>query len=305
MANYILRRILYIIPSLLGIIVACFFITRLSGDPTTLFLPVDATEQAKQAFRIKNGLDRSLLEQFITFVFKAFHGDFGNSLRFGEPAVSLLFERLGATLELAVTTLAIALAVGIPAGIGSAYYRNSWIDYLIRGIAALSQAVPTFFLDVVAILIFSVTLHWLPTGGMGGVLHLIMPAVTLSATLIALLARVMRSTTLDVLRQDFVRTARAKGLSEFLVVTRHVVRNAFIPVMVVIALQFGVLMGGVIITETVFSWPGIGRLAIQAIYARDYPVVQVVVFFFAVIFILANFAADVLSALLDPRIRLK
>lgn len=303
MADYLLRRILYTIPSLIGIIIACFFLTRLSGDPTDLFLPIDASEQAREAFRIQNGLDRPLIEQFLAFTMKAFQGDFGNSLRFSEPALHLLAERLGATIELALTTLAIAVAIGIPAGIVSAYYRNSVLDLIVRSLAAFGQAVPTFYWGILSILIFAVWLRWLPTGGNGGLTHLILPATTLASTLIALLTRVMRSTMLDVMRQDFVRTARAKGLGEFVVVTRHVARNAFIPVLTVIALQFGVLMGGVIVTETVFSWPGVGRLAIQAIYARDYPVVQAVVFFFAIIFVMSNLLADVLSALLDPRVR--
>uniref|UniRef100_A0A9E8CS23 ABC transporter permease n=1 Tax=Bosea sp. NBC_00436 TaxID=2969620 RepID=A0A9E8CS23_9HYPH len=305
MIDYVLRRILYTIPSLVGIVIACFFLTRLTGDPTDLFLPIDASEEAREAFRIQNGLNHSLLEQFATFAWKALHGDFGNSLRFSEPALNLLAERLGATIELAFATLAIAVMIGIPAGIMSAYYRNSWLDLTVRSLAALGQAVPTFYWGVVSILIFAVWLRWLPTGGSGGIAHLILPATTLASTLIALLARVMRSTTLDVMRQDFVRTARAKGLGEFAIMMRHVARNAFIPVLTIIALQFGVLMGGVIVTETVFSWPGVGRLAIQAIYARDYPVVQAVVFFFAVIFVLSNLLADVLSAVLDPRVRFR
>lgn len=303
MAEYVLRRILYTIPSLIGIVVVCFFLTRLSGDPTDLFLPIDASEQAREAFRAKNGLDRPLTEQFVNFAYKALHGDFGQSLRFGEPAINLLGERIGATVQLALTTLAIAIGIGIPAGIASAYYRNSFLDVAVRSFAAFGQAVPTFYWGVISILIFSVWLKWFPTGGSGGLTHLILPATTLATTLVALLARVMRSTMLDVMQQDYVRTARAKGLHEFVVVMRHIVRNAFIPVLTVIALQFGVLMGGVIVTETVFSWPGVGRLVIQAIYARDYTVVQAVVFFFAVVFVLSNLLADILSATLDPRIR--
>ncbi|MVA99743.1 MULTISPECIES: ABC transporter permease [Nitratireductor] len=305
MVDYVLRRLLYTIPSLLGIVVVCFFLTRLSGDPTDLFLPIDASEEARDAFRVQYGLDKPLMEQFVAFFYKALQGDFGNSLRFGEPAISLLAERLGATIQLALATLFIAVGVGIPAGIVSAYYRNSLLDVAVRSLAAFGQAVPTFYWGVLCILIFSVWLKWLPTGGSGGLVHLILPATTLASTLVALLARVMRSTMLDVMRQDFVRTARAKGLGEFTVVMRHVARNAFIPVLTVIALQFGVLMGGVIVTETVFSWPGVGRLVIQAIYARDYPVVQAVVFFFALIFVLSNLLADILSAVLDPRVRYK
>ncbi|MFK4824516.1 ABC transporter permease [Paenochrobactrum sp. BZR 588] len=302
MAEYVLRRILYTIPSLIGIVIVCFFLTRLSGDPTDIFLPIDASDQAREAFRVKNGLDRPLLEQFVNFAYKVTQGDFGRSLRFGEPALNLLGERVGATIQLALTTLAIAIGIGIPAGIASAYYRNSFFDVAVRSVAAFGQAIPTFYWGVISILIFAVWLRWLPSGGSGGFTHLILPATTLATTLIALLARVMRSTMLDVMQQDYVRTARAKGLHEINVVIQHVVRNAFIPVLTVIALQFGVLMGGVIITETVFSWPGVGRLVIQAIYARDYTVVQAVVFFFAIVFVLTNLLADILSAILDPRI---
>jgi len=302
MTQYFLRRLLYTIPSLVGVVVACFFLTRLSGDPTELFLPIDASAEARQSFRQANGLDRPLPEQFLAFAGKALQGDFGRSLRFSEPAVSLLAERLGATVELALATLAISVLIGIPAGIAAAYYRKTPIDAAVRLLAALGQAVPTFYWGVVSILIFAVWLRWLPTGGSGGLLNLILPATTLASTLIALIARVMRSSMLDVARKDYVRTARAKGLTEFPVVMRHIVRNALIPVVTVIALQFGVLMGGVIVTETVFSWPGVGRLAIQAIYARDYPVVQAVVFFFAVVFVMVNLLADLLQAALDPRV---
>lgn len=302
MTRYFLRRLLYTIPSLAGVLVACFFLTRLSGDPTELFLPIDASAEARQSFRQANGLDRPLPAQFLAFAEKAVQGDFGKSLRFSEPAVSLLVERLGATIELALATLAISVLIGIPAGIAAAYYRNSPVDAVVRLFAALGQAVPTFYWGVLSILIFAVWLRWLPTGGSGGLLNLILPATTLASTLIALIARVMRSSMLDVVRKDYVRTARAKGLAEFPVVMRHIVRNALIPVVTVIALQFGVLMGGVIVTETIFSWPGVGRLAIQAIYARDYPVVQAVVFFFAVVFVLVNLLADLLQAALDPRV---
>ena len=303
MAQYLLKRLLYTVPSLIAILVVTFFVTRLSGDPTDLFLPVDATEESKQAFRAENGLDRPLAVQFLTYSLKALRGDFGNSIRFSEPAVNLLLERLGPTIQLAVATLLLSIAIGIPAGITSAYYRNSKIDIVVRSVAAFGQAVPTFYWGVVSILIFAVWLRWLPTGGNDSWSSLILPATTLASTLVALLTRIMRSAALDVIRQDYVRTARAKGLSEMRVLMWHVVRNALIPVLTVIALQFGVLMGGVIVTETVFSWPGVGRLSIQAIYARDYPVVQAIVFFFAVVFVSANLAADVLAATLDPRVR--
>ena len=305
MLTYVIRRILYTLPSLFCIVMACFVLTRLSGDPVDLFLPIDASEEARQAFREENGLDRPVVEQFLVFASRAFSGDFGNSLRFKEPAVDLLMERLPATLELALATLALSVAIGIPAGIASAYFRNSPLDFTVRGVTAFGQAVPTFHWGILSIIIFSVWLRWLPSTGSGTIWHLILPATTLASTMLALVTRVMRSTLLETIRQDYVRTARAKGVTEFNVLLHHAVRNALIPVVTVIALQFGVLMGGVIVTETVFAWPGVGRLAIQAIYARDYPVVQAVVFFFALIFVLSNLVADLLHVFLDPRVRLR
>ena len=303
MGSYLLKRVIYILPSLFGILLICFFLTRLSGDPTALMLPIEATEEARQIFRTAYNLDQPIWVQFTTYVSSLIQGDFGNSIRLRIPAEDLLFERLGATVELAAATLAISLLLGLPAGIAAAYMRGSPADLGVRGLSAVFQAIPTFYLGVVCILIFSVYLGWLPTSGRGGILHLLMPAGTLAMTMIALIARVTRGVMLDVLRQDYIRTARAKGMTEHVVLWRHALRNAMIPIVTVVALQIGTLMGGVIVTETVFAWPGIGRLAVQAIYGRDYPVVQVVVLFFAVVFIFVNLVADIISSLLDPRIR--
>jgi peptide/nickel transport system permease protein len=303
MLGYLAKRLLYTLPSLFGVLVITFLLARLSGDPTDLFLPVDAPEVARQAFRAEKGLDRPMVEQFLAFAGGVLRGDFGQSLRFGAPSLSLVTERVGATLELAAVTLLISVAVGVPAGAYAACRRGRAFDGAARGTAAFAQAVPTFYWGILSIILFSVVLRWLPTGGRDGWLTLVLPATTLSTTLVALILRVTRSCMLDVLRQDFVRTARAKGVPEVMVVAYHAGRNAIIPVLTVIALQFGVLLGGVVVTETVFSWPGVGRLAIQAIYARDYPVVQAVVFFFALVFILVNLMADLAQAALDPRVR--
>ena len=198
--------------------------------------------------------------------------------------------------------MTLALLFGIPAGVVAAVWRGTSTDVSIRLVTLLGQAVPSFFLGVVAIIVFAVWLRWLPTGGRGSFGQLILPAATLAFNLVALIARVTRSCMLDVLKQDYVRTARAKGVSETKVVWLHALRNAFIPVLTVIGLQVGLLLGGVVVTETIFSWPGVGRLAIQAIYARDFPVVQAVVFVFAVIFVVVNLIVDLLYAVLDPRI---
>jgi peptide/nickel transport system permease protein len=265
-------------------------------------LPPNATDEARAAFRAVHGLDRPLWEQFVTFAAKAAVGDFGNSLRFNQPAMQLVLERLPATAELAAATMAIALLIGIPAGVVAANRRGTAADASIRAIMLLGQAVPSFFLGIVGIIVFAVWLRWLPTGGRGSLEQIVLPAATLAFNLVALIARVTRSCMLDVLKQDYVRTARAKGVWERRVIWLHALRNAFIPVLTVIGLQVGLLLGGVVVTETIFSWPGVGRLAIQAIYARDFPVVQAVVFVFAVTFVIVNLVVDLLYAVLDPRI---
>jgi peptide/nickel transport system permease protein len=302
MGSYIARRLLLTLPVLVGILFITFFLTHLSGDPTDLLLPQNVTEEARAAFRAANGLDQPLWIQFVDFARKAVTGDFGQSLRFGQPAMSLVLERLPATAQLAAATMLLAILIGIPAGVIAAVYRNTNVDVSIRGIMLLGQAVPSFYLGVVAIIVFAVGLRWFPTGGSGSLAHLVLPATTLAFNLVALIARVTRSSMLDVLNQDYVRTARAKGVREVNVVWLHALRNAFIPVLTVLGLQVGLLMGGVVVTETIFSWPGVGRLAIQAIYARDFPVVQAVVFLFAFIFVVVNLIVDLLYAALDPRI---
>jgi peptide/nickel transport system permease protein len=302
MGSYIARRLLLTLPVLVGILFITFFLTHLSGDPTDLLLPQNVTEEARAAFRAANGLDQPLWIQFVDFARKAVTGDFGQSLRFQQPAMGLVLERLPATAELAAATMLIAIVIGIPSGVFAAVHRNTNVDVSIRGIMLLGQAVPSFYLGVVAIIVFAVGLRWFPTGGSGTLWHLVLPATTLAFNLVALIARVTRSSMLDVLNQDYVRTARAKGVREINVVWLHALRNAFIPVLTVLGLQVGLLMGGVVVTETIFSWPGVGRLAIQAIYARDFPVVQAVVFLFAFIFVIVNLIVDLLYAVLDPRI---
>lgn len=303
MLKYVARRLILTVPVVFGILVISFLLTHLSGDPTDLILPPDVTEEARAAFRKLHGLDQPIWVQFMQFTIHAVQGDFGSSLRFQQPAISLVMERMAATTELALAALSIAIVVGIPTGVIAAYTRNSWIDISVRGASLLGQAVPSFYLAIVAIIVFSVWLRWLPTGGRGTWLHLILPSTTLALHMLALIARVTRSCMLDILGQDYIRTARAKGLGEWTVVWVHSLRNAFIPVLTVIGLQVGFLMGGVVVTETVFSWPGVGRLAIQAIYARDFPVVQAVVLLFSMIFVIVNLIVDLLYAVLDPRIR--
>ena len=284
MLQYVVRRLILTLPVLLGILLISFMLTHISGDPTDLILAPDTPDEARELFRQKHGLDQPVWVQFYQFCVHALQGDFGDSLRFNQPAVTLVLERLGATTELAATAMLLAILIGIPAGVVAAYRRNTPTDATVRAVTLMGQAVPSFYLGILTIIIFAVWLRWLPSGGRGTWAHLILPASTLALNLVALIARTTRSCMLDVLNQDYIRTARAKGLGENWIVWGHALRNAFIPVLTVIGLQVGLLMGGVVVTETVFSWPGVGRLAIQAIYARDYPVVQAVVLFFAVIF---------------------
>jgi len=305
MLLYVARRLLMTLPIFVGILLISFLLTHLSGDPTDLILTPDTPDSVREEFRRIHGLDQPIWVQFYQFSVRAVQGDFGNSLRFNQPAVDLVFERLAATGELALAAMLIAIAIGIPAGVVAAYRRNSPIDLSIRAVTMFGLAVPSFYLGVIFIVVFAVWLRWLPSGGRGTLLHLILPATVLAVDQLALIARTTRSCMLDVLNQDYVRTARSKGLGEGWVIWGHSLRNAFIPVLTVIGLQFGILLGGVVVTETVFSWPGVGRLAVQAIYARDFPVVQATVMLFAVIFVAVNLIVDLLYALLDPRISYK
>ena len=302
MLSYLIRRLLATLPVLIGISFVSFMLLHLSGDPTDFLLPIDVPEATRQAFRQQHGFDRPILLQFWDFLQKAVTGDFGTSLRFQQPAGSLVWERVGATTELAGAAMLVALVVGIPAGTIAAYRYGGAIDRVVRAVALIGQAIPNFYLGVVAIIVFAVWFRVLPSGGRGTWEQLILPALTLGFALVALIARVTRSCMLDALRDDYVRTARAKGLGETAVVLKHGLRNAFIPVLTVIGLQFGLLLNGVVVTEIVFSWPGIGRLAIQSIYARDFPVVQTIVFLSALTFVALNLIVDLLYAVLDPRI---
>lgn len=302
MLSYLLRRLLATLPVLLGISFASFMLLHLSGDPTDFLLPVDVPEATRQAFRKAQGFDQPLLVQFVDFLRKALAGDFGTSLRFQQSAGSLVWERVGATLELASAAMLVAVLIGIPAGTIAAYRYGTFTDRAVRAVALVGQAIPNFYLGVVGIIVFAVWFRILPSGGRGSFEQLILPALTLGFALVALIARVTRSCMLDALKEDYVRTARAKGLGESKVVIKHALRNAFIPVLTVIGLQFGLLLNGVVVTEIVFSWPGIGRLAIQSIYARDLPVVQTIVFLSAMIFVVLNLLVDLTYALLDPRI---
>ena len=290
---------------LLGVSFVVFFILHLTGDPALVLLPPDATAQDIQEFREKMGFNDPFLVQYGRFLRGALRGDFGRSVRHDEPAFDLVAERLPATLELAGAALLIALALAIPAGIVSAVRRNSLVDYVSTVVALLGQSMPTFWLGIMLILVFSVRLNLLPSSGRGTLEHLILPAITLGLFTTARITRLTRSGMLEVLNQDYIRTARAKGVGGPPVVWKHALKNAAIPIVTIVGIELGTLLGGSVITETIFAWPGVGRLSVQAIYNRDYPVVQAAVFLLSTTFVLVNLVVDMLYTYLDPRIRFR
>jgi peptide/nickel transport system permease protein len=280
-----------------------FVVMRLSGDPVPLLLPPDAPRSEYERVARELGLDRPLPVQYGVFLGSVLRGDFGQSIHFREPALSVVEGYLPATVELGLTAFVLAALVALPIGLVSAIRRNTLVDHLAMGGALVGQAAPTFFIGILLILLLSLKADLFPTGGRGDWRNLVLPAITLGAFAMASIARLTRSAVLEVLHADYIRTARAKGVAEWLVVTKHTLRNAALPIVTITGLQFGTLLGGAVVTETVFSWPGIGRLAIQSIYNRDYPVVQCTVFLSAVLFIVLNLAIDVLYVVLDPRVR--
>jgi ABC-type dipeptide/oligopeptide/nickel transport system permease component len=280
-----------------------FVVMRLSGDPAPLLLPPDAPIAEMERVRHELGLDRPLPVQYAVFIGNLLHGDFGRSIHFRQPAMTVALAYLPATFELGVVAFLIAVLVAFPIGVLSAIRRNSPLDHAAMGLALFGQSAPTFFLGILFILLFSLRFDLFPTSGRGDWRHLVLPAMTLGAFTMASIARITRSAVLEVQRADYIRTARAKGVGEFAVIAKHTLKNAALPILTITGLQFGTLLGGAVVTETVFAWPGMGRLAIQSIYNRDYPVVQSTVFIAAVLFIVINLTLDALYGVLDPRAR--
>jgi peptide/nickel transport system permease protein len=305
MSVYLLRRLAQSVLVLLGVSFVVFFILYLTGDPALVLLPPDATAEDVREFRARMGFNDPFIVQYGRFLGGALRGDFGQSVRHGEPAFHLVVERLPATFELSGAALLVALVLAIPAGVVSAVRRNSLIDYVATVVALLGQSMPTFWLGIMLILVFSVQFNVLPSSGRGGIEHLLLPAVTLGLFTTARITRLTRSGMLEVLNQDYIRTARAKGVSGSPVVWKHALKNAAIPIVTIVGIELGTLLGGSVITETIFAWPGVGRLSVQAIYNRDYPVVQAAVFLLASTFVLVNLVVDLLYTYLDPRIRLR
>lgn len=307
MTEYILRRCLQSILVIFGVITVVFFILRLTGDPVRLMIGDTASEADIQNIRRNLGLDRPLWEQYLTYVGNVGRLEFGTSLRqTGQPAMRLVLDRYPATLQLATAALGISVLLAFILGLTSAVKRYSLLDNIVMTIALFGQCVPNFWLGLMLILIFAVNLAVLPSQGYGdgNLRYLILPAVTLAAPGLARLTRLVRSGMLDVLSEDYLRTARAKGLADRQVILGHALKNAAIPLVTVIGLDVGVLLGGAVITETIFVWPGVGALAIESISGRDFPVVQAAVFLIAATFVMVNLVVDLLYTWLDPRIRL-
>lgn len=305
MSYYIWQRLWHTLFVLVAISIVSFFFIRLSGDPVMLMLPADASRAAIEELRQSMGFNDPIYVQYGRFAAGVLTGDLGNSLYYHRPVLQLVLERLPASLELAAAALVFALVVAVPIGIVSAVWRGSIIDFLSMLGALFGLSMPHFWLGIMMILLFSVTLGWLPTSGRGGIEHLVMPALALGVSLLAMFARLTRSLMLEVLSLDYVRTARAKGLPEWIVVAKHALRNALVPLVTVAGLEFGFLLGGVVVIETVFAWPGLGRLVVQAIFNRDFPVVQAAVLVLACIFVLVNLVVDLLYGWLDPQIRFR
>jgi peptide/nickel transport system permease protein len=302
---YLLRRIFQSLLVLFGVSFVVFFILYLTGDPALILLPPEASADDVRRFREAMGFNDPFIVQYGRFLAGALRGNFGQSIRHGEPAFDLVIERMPATFELAGAGLLIALCLAIPAGIISAVRRNTLADYISTVVALLGQSMPTFWLGIMLILVFSVQFNLLPSSGRGGLSHLVLPAITLGLFTTARITRLTRSGMLEVLNQDYIRTARAKGVGNPPIVWKHALKNAAIPIVTIVGIELGTLLGGSVITETIFAWPGVGRLSVQAIYNRDYPVVQAAVFLLATTFVLVNLAVDLVYTYLDPRIRLR
>lgn len=303
MHTYLFRRLVQSVYVVLGLSVLVFLILHLTGDPALVILPPYATAQEIAAFREKMGFNDPLYTQYLRFLGRALQGDFGASFLQGLPALGLILERMPATVELTAAAIAFAVLLAVPAGMVAALRKDRLLDYASMLLALLGQSMPAFWLGLMLLMFFSVKLDLLPVSGRGTLAHLILPAVTLGSFVAARIARLTRSEMLEVLGQDFVRTARAKGLTELAVVAKHAFKNSLVPVVTIVALELGTILGGAVITETIFSWPGVGRLMVDSISERDFPVVQAGVFVIAVVFVAINLVVDILYAYLDPRIR--
>lgn len=298
------RRLILLLPLSLAVLTIVFsFLRILPGDPVEAMLGEGAQQADVESMRKQLMLDQPLWRQYVLYLWSVLHGDFGSSWSFQMPVTELILTRFPATMEMAIAGMFIALLIAIPLGIVAAKNPNSWTDRATTIFAVSGAAIPHFWLGPLFILLFSIGTGWFPVSGRGSLAHLVLPALTLGTALAAILMRMLRTSLLEELRADYIRTARAKGASETRILFSHAIRNALLPVVTLLALQFGSLLTGAVITETIFSWPGLGRLLIQAIFSRDYPLVQGCVLVFAVLYLLVNLVADLLYGVLDPRIQ--
>ncbi len=304
MLAYILRRLAFVPVSLLLVSFAAFVILRVTGDPVQIYLDINSTPEQAQLLRAQLHLDEPLPVQFAIFVGDALRGDFGTSLQFASPALPIVLERLGPTLQLAAAGLGLAVIVGVLGGIVCAVRKDRFTDFAISGFAVVGQSMPSFWLGILLIQLFALELGWLPTSGTGSIWHVVLPAMTLSMFLMPNFLLLTRTSVLETLGEQFVVTARSKGAAMPRVLVGHVLPNAINPVLSFLGLQVGRLVGGSIITETLFAWPGIGRLMIGSIFQRDAPMVIATVFVVSLGIVLANLAVDILQSIIDPRIRL-
>ncbi|WP_018752093.1 ABC transporter permease [Paenibacillus sanguinis] len=303
MGKFIAKSLLQMIPVLVLISLIVFILVRVTGDPVALMLPETATDEDRALLTQELGLNEPLYKQYGLFIMNAVQGDFGTSFRYNQPALPLVLERLPASFELAVAAMVFAIVIAVPAGIWSAVKRNTFSDLFISGFSVLGKAMPNFWMGIMLILFLSVIFKIFPVSGRGGFSHLVLPAVTLGVGLAAQMTRLIRSSMLEILSQDYIRTARSKGIVEAVVVGKHALRNGLIPVVTIMSLQFTSLIGGTLITETVFAWPGLGQLLVSAVNTHDMAIVQAAVFVIAVFVILMNLLTDVVYRLLDPRIK--
>lgn len=301
--RYFLQRLVQTLLTLLCLSVIVFALARLSGDPISIMAPQSASPEDIARIRANLGLDEPLPTQYWRFISGAVHGDFGTSIKWGQPAASIIVERFPATVLLCASSLLFGVLLALPVGIASAVRRDTWIDGAGKIVALVGQSMPSFWFGILLILAFSLYIPLFPSSGYGSLAHLVLPTVTLGAYVAAAIMRVTRSAMLDALEADYVRTARSKGAPEWRVTLVHALKNAAVPILTIVALQGATILRGAVVTETVFSWPGVGKIAVDAVYARDFPLVQAAVMFMGMVFLVVNLIADMIYVYLDPRIR--
>ena len=305
MRSYAIRRLMQTVPVLFIIISIVFVLMYVSGDPVMLMLPEDATQEDIAVLREALNLDKPFYIQFVTYLGNVIQGDFGNSFRYNQDALMLVMERLPVTLLLAGTSILVAVVIAVPFGVLSATRKNSILDFFVTAATVLGKAMPNFWLGIMLVLFFGITLQWLPISGSGNFQQLILPAVTLGTSAAAYIARLTRSSMLESMSQDYVRTAKSKGLRSSVVVYKHALKNSMVPIVTIIMLQMGGLVGGALVTEMIFAWPGLGQLLVQSINSRDMSVVQAAICVIAFLVIVINLVTDLFVSILDPRIKLR